>query len=215
MVIGLVAKTLRQSGELETGQITEYSKKIERAVDKMLQLISQISDSSKIENGTFFVAPQAEALKNIILLAIDGMKPLAEAKQQTMDCQIESNLPEVAADGPRVGQVLSNLLSNAIKFGRQGGKIVVSARKQEQTVVVCVSDDGTGIPRENLAKVFDRYWQASETSRAGMGLGLAIAKGIIEAHGGKIWVDSELGKGSSFSFTLPLATRDTKRPKVA
>ena len=143
------------------------------------------------------------------------MKPLAEAKQQTIEIHIESNLPEVAADGPRVGQVLSNLLSNAIKFSRPGGKIVVSAREQDHTVVVCVSDDGPGIPRENLSKVFDRYWQASETSRAGMGLGLSIAKGIVEAHGGKIWVDSELGKGSSFSFTLPLATRDTKRPKCA
>jgi PAS domain S-box-containing protein len=215
MVIGLVAKMLRQSGELETNQIFEFSKKIERAADKMLQLISDISDSSKIENGTFSVTPQAETLKNIILPAIDGMKPLAEAKQQTMACHIESNLPEVAADGPRVGQVLSNLVSNAIKFSRQGGKIVVSAREQDNSIVVSVSDDGPGIPRENLSKVFDRYWQSEETKRAGVGLGLAIAKGIVEAHGGKIWADSELGKGSSFFFTLPLATPDTKRSKVA
>jgi PAS domain S-box-containing protein len=214
-VIGLVAKMLRQSGELEMAQVAEYSTKIERAVDKMLQLISEISDSSKIENGTFSVAPQAETLKNLILPAIDGMKPLAEARQQTIEYHIESNLPEVAADGPRVGQVLSNLLSNAIKFSRQGCKIVVSAREQGNSVVVCVSDDGPGIPRENLSKVFDRYWQSEETKRAGVGLGLAIAKGIVEAHGGKIWVDSELGKGSCFSFTLPLATPDTKRSKVA
>jgi hypothetical protein len=140
MVIGLVAKMLRQSGELETDQIAEYSNKIERAADKMLLLISQISDSSKIENGTFSVAPQAETLKNIILPAIDGMKPLAEAKQQTIECHIESNLPEVAADGPRVAQVLSNLVSNAIKFSRQGGEIVVSAREQDKTIVVSVSD---------------------------------------------------------------------------
>jgi PAS domain S-box-containing protein len=215
MVIGLVAKVLRQSKELETDKIAEFSNKIERAADKMLLLISQLLDFSKIESGTFSVAPQAETLKDIILPAIDGMKPLAEAKQQTIEIHIESNLPEVAADGARVGQVLSNLLSNAIKFGRRGGKIVVSARKQDHTVVVCVSDDGPGIPQENLSKVFDRYWQASETKHAGMGLGLAIAKGIVEAHGGKIWVDSELGKGSSFFFTLPLATPDTKRSKVA
>jgi len=214
-VIGLVAKMLRQSGELEMAQVAEYSKKIERAVDKMLQLISEISDSSKIENGTFSVAPQAETLKNIILPAIDGMKPLAEAKQQTIECHIESNVPEVAADGPRVAQVLSNLVSNAIKFSRKGCKIVVSAREQDNSIVVCVSDDGPGIPRENLSKVFDRYWQAEETKHGGIGLGLAIAKGIVEAHGGKIWVNSELGKGSSFFFTLPLATPDMKPSKVA
>jgi PAS domain S-box-containing protein len=215
MVIGLVAKVLRQSGELETDQIAEFSYKIERAADKMLYLISQLLDFSKIESGTFSISPQAETLKYIIRPAIDAMKPLAEAKQQTMECDIESNLPEVAADAPRGGQVLSILVGNAIKFGRRGGKIVVSVREQDNTIVVCVSDDGPGIPRENLSKVFDRYWQASETSKAGMGLGLSIAKGIVEAHGGKIWVDSELGKGSSFSFTLPLATRDTKRPKCA
>src|SRR5262249_11391367 len=139
----------------------------------------------------------------------------AEAKQQTIEYHLESNLPEVAADGPRVGQVLSNLLSNAIKFTRQGGKVVVSAREQDNTIVVSVLDNGPGIPRENLSKVFDRYWQSEETRRAGVGLGLAIAKGIVEAHGGKIWADSELGKGSSFFFTLPLATPDTKRLKSA
>jgi len=143
------------------------------------------------------------------------MRPLAEAKQQTIESQIESNLPEVAADGPRVGQVLSNLVSNAIKFSTEGAKIVVSVREQDNSIVVGVSDNGRGIAREHLSRVFDRYWQAEDTKHTGMGLGLSIAKGIVEAHGGKIWVDSELGKGSSVSFTLPLATLDTKHPKVA
>ena len=102
-------------------------------------------------------------------------------------------------------------MSNAIKFGRRGGKIVVSAREQDNSIVVCVSDSGPGIPRENLSKVFDRYWQAEDTKHTGMGLGLSIAKGIVEAHGGKIWAESELGKGCSFFFTLPLATPDTRR----
>src|SRR6185369_16510053 len=124
-------------------------------------------------------------------------------------------LPEVAADNHRVGQVVSNLLSNAIKFTRQGGKIVVSARQRHNTIVVSVSDEGPGIPRENLSKVFDRFWQAEETRRVGSGLGLSIAKGIVEAHGGKIWVESELGKGSSFSFTLPLATLDRQPAPAA
>ena len=119
-----------------------------------------------------------------------------------------SDLPAVAADGHRVGQVVSNLLSNAVKFTRQGGTIVVSARLRDNTIVVSVSDEGPGIRQEDLSKVFDRFWQARETRRLGSGLGLSIAKGIVDAHGGKIWVESVSGKGSTFFFTLPLAAPD-------
>jgi len=206
---------MRQSERMEMHQITDVTNKIKRAVDSMVRLISDLLDFSKIQSGIFSVEPGVESLENIILPAIDGVKTLAEARQQTVECCIESNLHEVAADAHRVGQVVSNLLSNAIKFTRQGGKIVVSARQRHNTIVVSVSDEGPGIPRENLSKVFDRFWQAEETRRVGSGLGLSIAKGIVEAHGGKIWVESELGKGSSFSFTLPLATLDRQPAPAA
>jgi signal transduction histidine kinase len=107
------------------------------------------------------------------------------------------------------------LLGNAVKFTREGGKIAVSAQQRGSGIVVSISDEGPGIPSENLSKVFDRFWQAEETKRMGSGLGLSIAKGIVEAHGGRIWVESELGKGSKFSFTLPLAVPNTKHPKSA
>jgi len=214
-VITLVARALHESRELEAVQINEYADKIQRAVDKMLQLISNLLDFSKIESGTFSVEQHPETLENMILPAIDGMRTLAEARQQTMECHIDSNLPEVAADRHRVGQVVSNLLSNAIKFTRQGGRIVISAQKREDTIVVSVSDEGPGIPREHLSKVFDRFWQGEKTKRLGSGLGLSIAKGIVEAHGGRIWVDSQGGRGTSFSFTLPLTTPGTERPKCA
>jgi len=213
--IGLVAQMMRLSERMEKNQITDVTNKIQRAVDKMLVLISDLLDFSKIQSGTFSVEPYAGTLENILMPVIDGIKTLAEAKQLVLECHIESNLPEVAADSPRVAQVLSNLVSNAIKFSRQGGRILVSARQGDNDVIVSVSDEGPGIPRENLSKVFDRFWQAEGTKRLGSGLGLSIAKGIVEAHTGKIWVDSELGKGSSFSFTLPLAIRDTKRSKCA
>jgi signal transduction histidine kinase len=200
---------------LETDQITEFANKIQRAVDKMLQLISNLLDFSKIESGTFSVDRHVEALQHIIPPVVDGMKTLAEAKQQTIECRIEANLPEVAADRHRVEQVVSNLLSNAIKFTRQGGSIVVSAQERDETVVVSVSDEGPGIPREHLSKVFDRFWQAEKARPFGSGLGLSIAKGIVEAHGGTIWADSQLAKGSSFFFTLPLADADTKHLKSA
>jgi signal transduction histidine kinase len=213
--ISLVAQMMRRFERMETHQIGDVTQKILRAVDSMLLLISDLLDFSKIQSGSFSVEPYAERLENIILPAIDGIKTLAEAKQQAVECSIESNLPEVAADARRVERVLSNLLSNAIKFTGQGGKILVSARQRDNTIVTTVSDEGAGISRENLPKVFDRFWQPEETRRLGSGLGLSIAKGIVEAHGGKIWAESELGKGSSFSFTLPLATSDTKRLRCA
>jgi signal transduction histidine kinase len=213
--VGLITHLMRRSGRMEKDQITDVTNKIQRAVESMLLLISDLLDFSKIQSGMFSVEPGAERVENIILPVIEGMKTLAEARQQTIEHRIESNLPEIVADRNRVAQVVSNLLSNAIKFTRHGGRILVAVRRRDNTVVVSVSDEGPGIPQENLSKVFDRFWQARETRQAGTGLGLSIAKGIIEAHGGKIWVYSELGKGSSFSFTLPLAPSDTTRHKIA
>jgi PAS domain S-box-containing protein len=213
--ITLVSHLMRQSERMEAGQIIDFTNKLQRAVDSMLLLISDLLDFSRIQSGTFSVEVRAEKLEEIILPVVDGMTTLAEAKTQTMKSQIESNLPEVAADSQRVKQVISNLLGNAIKFNREGGNIVVSARQQDNAIVVSVSDEGGGIPREHLSKVFDRFWQAEKTRGMGSGLGLSIAKGIVEAHGGSIWAESELGKGSKFSFTLPLATADTKRLKAS
>jgi signal transduction histidine kinase len=205
---GLVANVLRETEQMQKAQIVEFVAKIQRAFNQMLRLISDLLDFSKIQSGTFSVEPYAGTLESMIRPVIEGMKTLAEARQQTIECHIESDLPEVAADGHRVGQVVSNLLSNAIKFTRQGGTIVVSARQRDNTIVVSVSDEGPGIRQEDISRVFDRFWQARETRRMGSGLGLSIAKGIVEAHSGKIWVESASGKGSSFFFTLPLATPD-------
>src|SRR5215471_797726 len=213
--IGLLANALRGAEQMQKTQIAEFVDKIQRAFDQMLRLISDLLDFSKIQSGTFSVEPYAGTVESIIRPIIEAMKTLADARRQTIECHMASDLPEVAADGHRVGQVVSNLLSNAVKFTRRGGTIVVSARLRDNTIVVSVSDEGPGIRQEDLSKVFDRFWQARETRRLGSGLGLSIAKGIVDAHGGKIWVESQLGKGSSFSFTLPLATLDMKHPKSA
>src|SRR5262249_18745093 len=107
-------------------------------------------------------------------------------------------------------QVISNLLGNAIKFTPEGGWIRVSARRERQVIVMSITDSGPGISAEERSKVFDWFWQAPAVKHMGSGLGLSIAKGIVEAHGGRIWVDSQVGKGSSFCFTLPLA-KDAQR----
>jgi signal transduction histidine kinase len=213
--MSLVAHLMRGFERMDKDQIGDVTNKIQRAVERMLLLISDLLDFSRIESGIFSVELHPETLESIVLPAIDGMKTLVESKRQTIECCVPTNLSEVAADARRIGQVLSNLLGNAVKFTREGGKIAVSAQQRGSGIVVSISDEGPGIPSENLSKVFDRFWQAEETKRMGSGLGLSIAKGIVEAHGGRIWVESELGKGSKFSFTLPLAVPNTKHPKSA
>jgi signal transduction histidine kinase len=129
---------------------------------------------------------------------------------------VPATLPDVEVDTHRLGQVVSNLVRNAIKFTPNEGTIRVSAHQQEGRIVVSVTDTGPGIPPEHLSKIFDRFWRVPGTQKQGSGLGLSIAKGIVEAHGGTIWAESELGKGTSFFFTLPLTDlSNTKRTDTA
>jgi len=137
--------------------------------------------------------------------ALQTLRPLVDEKNIELDLQIESGLPKVMADRERIQQTLSNLVGNAIKFSSAGTKIVVVARKEDESVVIAVLDNGKGISPDQLPRVFDRYWQSSRTDRHGAGLGLAIAKGIVETHGGRIWIESKPGEGTTASFTLPLA----------
>jgi signal transduction histidine kinase len=116
---------------------------------------------------------------------------------------VGETLPEALADGARVGRVLTNLIGNAIKFTPAGGRIEVTAYQRDGALCFTVTDTGPGIPADQLPKLFDPFWQAGDHRQRGIGLGLAIAKGIVQAHGGDIWVESRPGEGSRFSFTLP------------
>jgi signal transduction histidine kinase len=121
--------------------------------------------------------------------------------------EVEANVvEEIWADRDRLLQVVENLIGNAIKFTQPGGRISVGAATRDDDVVFWVADTGGGIASDNLPHVFDRFWQASRTGRAGAGLGLSITKGIVEAHGGHTWVESIAGRGSIFSFTIPRAS---------
>jgi PAS domain S-box-containing protein len=200
--IGLAAHLLDKFDRMEGGKIRHLAGTIQRGADRMQVLISDLLDFAKLQSGTFSIKRSADNLTYVAGSVVDGFKLMAEAKKQTLETDFPSSLPAVAVDTQRIGQVLSNLVGNAIKFTPEGGKIRVSARQQDNQVVVSVTDTGPGIPSEHLAKVFDWFWQAQGSKRTGSGLGLSIAKGIVEAHGGKIWAESELGKGTSFSFTL-------------
>ena len=118
---------------------------------------------------------------------------------------MSSNGLRVHCDRDRVLQILSNLVGNAIKFTPDGGSIYIEARASGHDAQFSVRDTGQGIPAADLPHIFDRFWQAQRNNRAGIGLGLSIVKGLVEAHGGKPWVESKLGAGTTFFFTLPIA----------
>jgi signal transduction histidine kinase len=210
--IQLIAAVFRALKEIDVNKVRELANKVQRSADEMEMLIDDLLDFARIQSGTFSVVPSIDRLTEVVTPVIDRIRPQAEAKGQTLAIDLFTSLPDVSVDARRIGQVVSNLVRNAIKFTPQDGMIRLSARQQGRQIMVCVADTGPGIPAEHLAKVFDRFWRVPGTQKQGTGLGLSIAKGIVEAHGGKIWAESELGKGSSFFFTLPLADLNNTKP---
>jgi PAS domain S-box-containing protein len=177
-----------------------------RAAERMNRLIQDLLDLKRIDSGRLAVEPRPAAPGALVADAVEMLRPLAAAGSLALDADVAAGAPEVLADGARVQQVLSNLVGNAIKFTPAGGRVVLRAEPlADREVRFAVADTGPGIPPEQLPHVFGQYWQARRSDRRGIGLGLAIAKGIVEAHGGRIWVESQVGVGSNFYFTLPAA----------
>ena len=140
--------------------------------------------------------------------ALAAIEPLAAEKSINLQKVIPATLPPIDCDRYRLRQVFANLLGNAVKFIPARGNIEVRAWSQVKDVHFAVSDSGPGIPDDQVSHLFDRYWKGSAEGRHGTGLGLFIAKGIVEAHGGQIWFESPEGGGSSFYFTIPIAQED-------
>lgn len=180
---------------------------IAQAADQMDTLIRDLLDMNRLDAGQLAIAAAPVEPSALLLESLQTLRPLVDEKDIDLDLQIETGLPRVTADRERIQQTLSNLVGNAIKFSPGGSKIVVTARRDSDAVVFSVIDRGKGIPADQLPRVFDRYWQSSRTDRQGAGLGLAIAKGIIETHGGRIWIESSPGEGTTASFTLPVAAK--------
>jgi PAS domain S-box-containing protein len=174
---------------------------IERAVDQGNRLITDLLDSAKIDSGTFSVARREVSLSGVFQTALETLQPIALEKGIAL--QLEATARVVPCDPERIAQALSNLIGNAIKFTPSGGRITVFAEESEREVRIGVRDTGRGVPQEALPHVFERYWQAEGAKRAGAGLGLSIVKGIVDAHGGRVWAQSTPGQGSTFWFSLP------------
>jgi signal transduction histidine kinase len=179
---------------------------IHRSADRMYRLIQDLLNVAAIEAGQLAVTRSPLAVDDLMCDALELLRPLAARKRIALVADVPPTLPRVVADRERVLQVFSNLGGNAIKFTPEDGRIEIGATPCGEAVEFAVRDTGPGIPPEDLPHIFDRFWQAKKTARGGVGLGLAIAKGIVETHGGRIRIESEPGRGSRFVFTLPIAT---------
>jgi signal transduction histidine kinase len=176
---------------------------IVRAADRMNSLIQDLLDVSSIEAGRLSIVPDTLDVRALLDEVRDMFHAQVEARLQSLHFQCPTTLPTVHADRDRVLQVFSNLIGNAVKFTPEGGRITISAERATDAVRFTVADTGRGIAAEELPHIFDRFWQSKHTRRGGAGLGLAITKGIVEAHRGQITVSSTPGIGTEFTFTLP------------
>lgn len=174
----------------------------------LTRLVDDLQDLSLVEAGTLKLVCRAENITGIITQAVALAQPQAAAKGLALTAEIADNLPSVNIDAQRIGQVLRNLLQNAIAYTPSGGSVKVSARLQESRwLEIGVADTGQGIPAESLPFVFERFYRVDKSrtrATGGNGLGLTIGKRLVEAHGGQIKAESEPGKGSRFSFTIPV-----------
>jgi len=186
-----------------------YLSRIQLNADRLKRMLNELLDLSKIEAGKMELRPAVLSLQELVADLLEGFQPLAQGKSIMMEVCSMENIPKVRADRDKLYEVFANLLENAIKFTPSGGRVQIGAQVlDDRHIEIRVSDTGCGIPEEHLLKIFDKFYrvQSGSGNAVGAGLGLAIAKGLIELHGGTIAVESAPGKGSHFSFTLPYTT---------
>ncbi len=186
----------------EGERVQKSAQTILRAADRMTRLIADLLDLAQIQAGKLAIEQTSQDVEGLIRDCVEMLRPLAAGKD--LKGMANAGL-QVRCDRERVLQILSNLVGNAIKFTPEGGSIFIGAQDIGHEVRFSVRDTGQGISEEELPRIFDRFWQAQRKNRAGIGLGLSIAKGLVEAQGGRLYVESQLGAGTTFFFTLPLA----------
>jgi PAS domain S-box-containing protein len=205
--VKMLARSIMEGDPTEASDgVLERVAIIRQAADQIDALIQDLLDITRLEAGRLTVVPGPVSVADIVTRSIDAMRPLAEAGALTLQVTAPSEPMMVLADAERVLQVLSNLIGNAIKFTPAGGAVSLTVTERETDVAFEVQDTGSGIAPDHLPHVFDHFFQASNVrrgSRHGAGLGLPISKGIVEAHGGRIWIESGPAAGATVHFTLP------------
>ncbi len=188
-------------------EVVKAAERTQRLVARINRLVGDLLDVVSIDAGHFSVSPRSGDVNRLIQDSIEAFQPSATARSIRFDTVATKDALEARFDHDRVLQVMANLLSNAIKFSRDGGTVTLEATPGANEVTLSITDQGPGISAAEQAMVFERFWQVAPNDRRGTGLGLFISRRIVEAHGGRIWVDSVVGHGSRFSFTLPTAVK--------
>jgi signal transduction histidine kinase len=204
-IIALQAAMLARREKLPAGSEARAGEAIERAAARMTRLIQDLLDVSRMEAGRLSIEPTTLDARTFLVECVESQRQLADDASVELRLLAPSPMPSVRADRDRLLQVFENLIGNALRFSRSGGQVTVAVEALDDEVLFSVRDNGAGISTEHLAHLFDRFWQAPRASRQGAGLGLPIVKGVVESHGGRIWVESTPGKGSCFFFTIPKA----------
>jgi signal transduction histidine kinase len=203
-IVLMSSDILLQATPRDPAMLRRRLEAIRTSAEEMNRLVHDLLDVARLEAGQLPVFREPTDVASLVDRAIAQCEPLAERKAVLIEYVAPTPLPQANADRDRIHQVLVNLLGNAIKFTPEGGRIRVEARADDDEIRLSITDTGPGIPGDQLPHVFDRFWQATHARNAGVGLGLAIARGIVEAGGGRIWVESATGQGSTFHFTLPI-----------
>ena len=199
-------EALCDDGLQDPVQAEQFLRVIQRHTDRMDKIVSDLLLLSAMESPDRVLKRESLLLPEVIHTALDSLRPMAEGKRQKIHVQAEQSLPSIQADGQKIHQVLINLLHNAISYTPEGGAITVEAKPVPEGVEIAVADNGIGIPPEDLSRIFERFYRVDKgrsREMGGTGLGLSIVKHIVEAHGGKLRVESKPGKGSRFTFFLP------------
>jgi two-component system phosphate regulon sensor histidine kinase PhoR len=203
--IKAMVETLRAGAIDDKEAAIDFLTRIDSEVDRLTQMVSELTELSRIETGRAELRISPVNLNLLVDEVITQLSTQAQRQQVTMTADLAPDLPIIKADQDRIRQTLTNLVHNAVKFNHPGGTVTVSTRADTDSVIVSVSDTGIGISRDDLPHVFERFYKADKARPAGgSGLGLAIAKHVVQAHGGGIWAESDEGKGSKFSFSLPI-----------
>jgi signal transduction histidine kinase len=219
-VLGVVAHDLRNplglinattelllDEEVPALKAKELLRIVMRAGKQMNRLISDLLDTVRLQAGRLSLDVQDVKVDEIVHQAEETFRPVADERGIQLEMVASDTNTALSADPLRLSQIVGNLVGNALKFTPPHGHVTLHVAPYGEDVIFQVADDGPGIPPAQIEHLFDKFWQARQTDHRGVGLGLAIAKGLVEAHGGKLWVESTPGAGSTFSFSLPASTR--------